>query len=95
MPILIAGPAQPVIGHVSTRSISTRKHLTNKTIHTKKLLEHQTFCVNCLDNYRVAQQLFATLRELDQPDIKLIWVETPPEEAVWDGVRDRLTRAAA
>jgi L-threonylcarbamoyladenylate synthase len=42
-----------------------------------------------------AQQLFATLRELDQPDIKLIWVETPPEEAVWDGVRDRVTRAAA
>jgi L-threonylcarbamoyladenylate synthase len=42
-----------------------------------------------------AQQLFATLRELDQPDIKLIWVETPPEDAVWDGVRDRVTRAAA
>ena len=42
-----------------------------------------------------AQQLFATLRELDQPDIKLIWVETPPEGAVWDGVRDRVTRAAA
>ncbi len=42
-----------------------------------------------------AQQLFATLRELDQPDTKLIWVETPPEDAVWDGVRDRVTRAAA
>ena len=42
-----------------------------------------------------AQQLFATLRELDQPDIKLIWVETPPEDSVWDGVRDRVTRAAA
>jgi L-threonylcarbamoyladenylate synthase len=42
-----------------------------------------------------AQQLFAMLRELDQPDIKLIWVETPPEDAVWDGVRDRVTRAAA
>jgi L-threonylcarbamoyladenylate synthase len=42
-----------------------------------------------------AQQLFATLRELDQPDIKLIWVETPPEDGVWDGVRDRVTRAAA
>ena len=42
-----------------------------------------------------AQQLFATLRELDQPDIKLIWVETPPEDAMWYGVRDRLQRAAA
>ena len=42
-----------------------------------------------------AQQLFATLRELDQPDIKLIWVQTPPDDAVWGGVRDRVTRAAA
>ena len=47
------------------------------------------------DAEKAAQQLFATLRELDQPDIKLIWVETPPEDAVWDGVRDRVTRAAA
>ena len=47
------------------------------------------------DAPQAAQQLFATLRELDQPDIKLIWVETPPEDAVWDGVRDRVTRAAA
>ena len=47
------------------------------------------------DATKAAQQLFATLRELDQPDIKLIWVETPPEDAVWDGVRDRVTRAAA
>ncbi len=47
------------------------------------------------DAAQAAQQLFATLRELDQPDIKLIWVESLPEEAVWDGVRDRLTRAAA
>jgi L-threonylcarbamoyladenylate synthase len=47
------------------------------------------------DATQAAQQLFATLRELDQPDIKLIWVETPPEDVVWDGVRDRVTRAAA
>ena len=47
------------------------------------------------DAAQAAQQLFATLRELDQPDIKLIWVETPPDDAVWDGVRDRVTRAAA
>jgi L-threonylcarbamoyladenylate synthase len=47
------------------------------------------------DAAQAAQQLFATLRELDQPDIKLIWVETPPEDVVWDGVRDRVTRAAA
>ncbi|MDO8458361.1 MAG: L-threonylcarbamoyladenylate synthase [Burkholderiaceae bacterium] len=48
-----------------------------------------------LEATMAAQQLFATLRELDQPDINLIWVETPPETADWDGVRDRLQRAAA
>ena len=42
-----------------------------------------------------AQELFAVLRELDQPGIRLIWVETPPADPAWDGVRDRLQRAAA
>lgn len=42
-----------------------------------------------------AQELFAVLRELDATGVKLIWVETPPEGAEWDGVRDRLQRAAA
>jgi len=42
-----------------------------------------------------AQELFAVLRALDRPGTRLIWVETPPEEAAWDGVRDRLQRAAA
>lgn len=42
-----------------------------------------------------AQALFATLRELDATGVKLIWVETPPASPEWDGVRDRLQRAAA
>lgn len=42
-----------------------------------------------------AQELFAVLRELDATGVKLIWVETPPEGSEWDGVRDRLQRAAA
>jgi L-threonylcarbamoyladenylate synthase len=42
-----------------------------------------------------AQELFAVLRALDATGVKLIWVETPPEGADWDGVRDRLQRAAA
>lgn len=43
----------------------------------------------------VAHELFAVLRTLDQTGVKLIWVESPPEGADWDGVRDRLQRAAA
>ena len=42
-----------------------------------------------------AQQLFATLRELDALGVRLIWVEAPPDTPAWEGVRDRLQRAAA
>lgn len=47
------------------------------------------------DAARAAQQLFATLRELDAAGVSLIWVEQPPPGPEWDGVRDRLQRAAA
>jgi L-threonylcarbamoyladenylate synthase len=42
-----------------------------------------------------AQELFAVLREFDTQGVKLIWIETPPDASAWDGVRDRLTRAAS
>ena len=42
-----------------------------------------------------AHHLFADLRELDDLGVELIWVESPPDDQVWAGVRDRLTRAAA
>jgi L-threonylcarbamoyladenylate synthase len=47
------------------------------------------------DAAATAQQLFAVLREFDAQGMKLIWVETPPADSAWDGVRDRLQRAAA
>ena len=42
-----------------------------------------------------AHELFAALRELDATGVDLIWVEEPPAEPAWEGVRDRLRRAAA
>jgi L-threonylcarbamoyladenylate synthase len=42
-----------------------------------------------------AQQLFAVLRELDAMAASEIWVQIPPDAPEWDGVRDRLSRAAA
>ncbi len=42
-----------------------------------------------------AHELFAVLRELDAAGATLIWVEQPPDDANWDGVRDRLQRAAS
>jgi L-threonylcarbamoyladenylate synthase len=42
-----------------------------------------------------AFELFAVMRELDALGVGLIWVEQPPPGGDWDGVRDRLQRAAA
>ena len=42
-----------------------------------------------------ARQLFAALRGFDDAGVRLIWIETPPDAPEWEGVRDRLERAAA
>lgn len=47
------------------------------------------------DAAAAAQQLFAALRDFDAQGARLIWVESPPADPEWDGVRDRLGRAAA
>lgn len=52
-------------------------------------------CPMAEDPATCAHQLFAQLRVLDATGVNEIWVETPPEGADWDGVRDRLQRAAA
>jgi L-threonylcarbamoyladenylate synthase len=47
------------------------------------------------DPVAAAHELFAALREFDARGVQLIWVEQPPDDAEWEGVRDRLRRAAA
>jgi len=47
------------------------------------------------DARAAAHELFAVLREFDAAGAAEIWIESPPPENEWDGVRDRLTRAAA
>lgn len=43
-----------------------------------------------------AHDLFAALRTLDASGAALIWVEAPPaDDPAWEGVRDRLQRAAS
>ena len=46
------------------------------------------------DAAAVAHELFAVLRDFDAAGVAAIWVEKPPASADWDGVRDRLQRAA-
>jgi L-threonylcarbamoyladenylate synthase len=47
------------------------------------------------DPVTAARQLFAILRAFDLHGVAQIWVEAPPTASEWDGVRDRLQRAAA
>ena len=47
------------------------------------------------DALATAEQVFAVLRDFDAQGVKLIWIEPVPDAIEWDGVRDRLTRAAS
>jgi L-threonylcarbamoyladenylate synthase len=47
------------------------------------------------DALAAAHDLFAALRWFDAAGACEIWIESPPQNSDWDGVRDRLSRAAA
>jgi L-threonylcarbamoyladenylate synthase len=42
-----------------------------------------------------AHELFAALRWFDEAGATSIWLEEVPADPTWEGVRDRITRAAA
>jgi L-threonylcarbamoyladenylate synthase len=44
---------------------------------------------------QAAHDLFSVLRDLDARGVLQIWVQLPPDTPEWEGVRDRLKRAAA
>jgi L-threonylcarbamoyladenylate synthase len=44
---------------------------------------------------QAAHDLFSVLRDLDARGVTQIWVQQPPDTPEWEGVRDRLQRAAA
>jgi L-threonylcarbamoyladenylate synthase len=47
------------------------------------------------DAGQAAHDLFSVLRDLDARGVSQIWVQLPPDTPDWEGVRDRLQRAAA
>lgn len=55
------------------------------TLHYKQMPSHAP---------DAARMLFSVLREFDAFKVDEIWVEFPPTGSQWDGVRDRLQRAA-
>jgi L-threonylcarbamoyladenylate synthase len=67
-------------------AIYARSPLRTRTPHYRRMPD---------DAAETARQLFAVLRDFDAAGVKLIWVETLPDGPDWDGVRDRLARAAA
>ncbi|MEJ8838760.1 L-threonylcarbamoyladenylate synthase [Ramlibacter sp. AN1133] len=67
-------------------AVYARSTLRTRTPHYRRMPD---------DAAETARQLFAVLREFDAAGVKLIWVEAPPEAPEWEGVRDRLRRAAA
>ena len=77
-----AGDAAPTIAIYSRSPLKIR----SKQLLSRRMPQ---------DAAQTAQQLFAVLREFDKQSVKLIWIETPPDDPEWDAVRDRLQRAAA
>jgi L-threonylcarbamoyladenylate synthase len=47
------------------------------------------------DPAAAAHELFAVLRDFDAQGARIIWAESPPPDPAWEGVADRLRRAAA
>jgi L-threonylcarbamoyladenylate synthase len=67
-------------------AVYARTALRTRTPHYRRMPD---------DAIETARQLFAVLRDFDAAGVKLIWVETPPDTPEWEGVHDRLRRAAA
>ena len=88
---LLAAPT--ALGSVESRT------LTRVATYSRTPLKTQQALVLTqpmpLDAASAAHELFAVLRDLDTQGVQEIWIETPPEAPEWDGVRDRLQRAAA
>lgn len=78
---VLGADARHIAVYSRSRVKSASKHLLQRTMPA--------------DAAACAQELFAVLRGFDDAGVKLIWIETPPPGLEWEGVRDRLQRAAA
>jgi L-threonylcarbamoyladenylate synthase len=81
-----AGAAGPAVAVYSRTVRSRTAALKNPALVVRVMPD---------DAVATAHELFAVLRDFDARGVAVIWVETPPPGPAWDGVRDRLQRAAA
>jgi L-threonylcarbamoyladenylate synthase len=94
---LQALPSLPLAGHAQGQGRSgigvyARTEMSQASASAiEGKVVHQTMPA---DPAQAAHELFAVLRALDAQGVSQIWVEAPPDQPQWDGVRDRLLRAA-
>lgn len=86
-------PAQLVATHALDAEIAKRREAV-AVLAFSRPDERVDFWIRMpRDPAAYAQRLYAALRELDSAGCETILVESPPETAEWEAVRDRLQRA--
>lgn len=68
------------IGIVSFQDVASEEFIAVKMSHDPKQYAHE---------------LYRVLRELDKQNLKKIIIETVPENAAWDAIRDRIAKASS
>jgi L-threonylcarbamoyladenylate synthase len=93
---LQAAPAQQARGDVAAKVVAVYSRIKEQDL-SPAVRAHPGWLFRAMpdDADGAAQDLFSALRELEGAGVSAIWVEQPPASAAWDGVRDRLVRAAA
>jgi L-threonylcarbamoyladenylate synthase len=67
-------------------------------VYSRRAVAHRPglrWCRMPDDPAAAAHELFAVLRRFDDEGVAEIWVEQPPDDPSWEGLLDRLRRAAA
>jgi L-threonylcarbamoyladenylate synthase len=93
--VRLMGPAQlgDALHLLGAQAASLQLAVYSRTCKVSgRAIDHRVMPDNAAD---AARELFAVLREFDSRGAKLIWIETPPDDVAWEGVRDRLQRACA
>jgi hypothetical protein len=80
---------------VIDKEVVQKKALQTEGLQSESLDRESVFTTHMpSDPQAYAQALYAKLRALDQVGADLILVEQPPRTAAWQGINDRLQRAA-
>ncbi len=87
-------PAKLIFSREKWLAYLTADNLPQALLTREKIMLSPDICViqMPLDARAYAHQLYATLRFLDQKNMRQIVIEAVPDESEWDAVRDRLSK---